>query len=237
MACACTLLRGQTRGVAARLVLIFQGGDDMKTSFSCLSLLCAVCVVLLAPRPGVLAQESGVMVPHRTIVGDLLMLDRDFYIVRGDRGEMQIEVTPQTDIAETFQSGDRIKADVLPNNKALAITRAGPDDVPGVMVHGASPSPGSAPDKANAVDKSVADVTLQGSMLSSSEVKRADGTRIVEGQILMVDGDFYVLRGERGEIRVERGPDTRMTETFKFGDFIKATVTQTDRALVIERLH
>ena len=52
----------------------------------------------------------------------------------------------------------------------------------------------------------------------------------------MVDGDFYVLRGELGEIRVERTPKTKMTEEFKFGDFIKATLKPNDQALTIERL-
>ena len=52
----------------------------------------------------------------------------------------------------------------------------------------------------------------------------------------MVDGDFYVLRGELGEIRVERTPKTKMTEEFKFGDFIKAIVKPNDQALTIERL-
>ncbi len=66
--------------------------------------------------------------------------------------------------------------------------------------------------------------------------KLPSDTRIVKGQILMVDGDFYVLRGEYGEIRVERTDKTKVTEEFKFGDFIKATVKKNDQALEIERL-
>jgi len=66
--------------------------------------------------------------------------------------------------------------------------------------------------------------------------KPPSDTRVVEGQILMVDGDFYVLRGERGEIRVERTEKTKVSEEFKFGDFIKATVKKNDQALTIERL-
>ena len=67
----------------------------------------------------------------KTIVGDLLDVDRDFYIVRGERGEIQIEATHKTEITEEFGYGDRIKALVLMNNKALKIERAGPDDVAG----------------------------------------------------------------------------------------------------------
>ena len=146
---------------------------------------------------------------RKTIVGDLLDVDRDFYIVRGELGEIQIEATHKTEITEEFQYGDRIKALVLMNNKALKIERAGPDDVSGVVEHVASFSPSAA----------------QGA-----------GTKVVEGQVLMVDGDFYVLRGELGEIRVERTPKTKMTEEFKFGDFIKATLKPNDQALTIERL-
>ena len=68
----------------------------------------------------------------RIIVADVLMVDGDFYIVRGERGEIQIEVTPKTTISESFDYGDRIKAEVLPNDKALTIERASPDDPIGI---------------------------------------------------------------------------------------------------------
>jgi exosome complex RNA-binding protein Csl4 len=51
----------------------------------------------------------------------------------------------------------------------------------------------------------------------------------------MVDGDFYVVRGERGEIRIEVTPDTKLSEDFKFGDKIKAKVLKTDEAISVER--
>ena len=158
---------------------------------------------------------------RKTIVGDLLDVDRDLYIVRGERGEIQIEATYKTEITEEFQYGDRIKALVLMNNKALKIERAGPDDVSGVVQHVASSSGADqAPAKA----------------AGEPAGAQGDDTKVVEGQVLMVDGDFYVLRGELGEIRVERTPKTKMTEEFKFGDFIKATLKPNDQALTIERL-
>ena len=82
----------------------------------------------------VAAQETSIPLT-KTIVGDLLEIDRDLYIVRGERGEIQIEATYKTDVTEEFEFGDRIKALVLMNNKALKIERAGPNDVPGVVVH------------------------------------------------------------------------------------------------------
>ena len=169
----------------------------------------------------------------KTIVGDLLEIDRDLYIVRGERGELHVEATHTTEVTEEFTYGDRIKAVVLMNNKALKIERAGPDDVPGVTVHDvvASPDPDQGQDQASSSD---GESTTQD--VAPSTAGQGDEPRVVEGQVLMVDGDFYVLRGELGEIRVERTAETKMTEDFQFGDFIKATVTPNDQALTIERL-
>ena len=170
----------------------------------------------------------------KTIVADLLDVDRDFYIVRGERGEIQIEATHKTEITEEFGYGDRIKALVLMNNKALKIERAGPDDVSGVVEHVASSSSGADQAPANAASKPGGDGGAQAA--DSPAGAQSGDTKVVEGQVLMVDGDFYVLRGELGEIRVERTPKTKMTEEFKFGDFIKAIVKPNDQALTIERL-
>ena len=173
---------------------------------------------------------------RKIIIGDLLMIDRDLYIVRGERGEIQIEATGKTEITEEFTFGDRIKALVLMNNKALKIERAGPNDVSGVTVLQATAPPlkkampqPTQPSKAKDMGKPVEKPKSAPSRLPAN-------TRVVEGQILMIDGDFYVLRGDRGEIRVERTPKTKVTEDFKFGDFIKATVKPNDQAVVIERL-
>ncbi len=172
---------------------------------------------------------------QKIIIGDLLMIDRDLYIVRGEYGEIQIEATYKTDMTEEFEFGDRIKAVVLMNNKALKIERAGPNDVPGVTIlQGAS---GTGPEKAKAESAKESETNGQ----AKKPVKAAangppSDTRVVEGQILMIDGDFYILRGDRGEIRVERTDKTKVSEEFKFGDFIKATVKKNDQALTIERL-
>ena len=98
----------------------------MKGSVAVVKLLGAVCVLLLVQGQSLLAQEGASTQPTKTIVGDLLDVDRDFYIVRGERGEIQIEATYKTEITEEFGYGDRIKALVLMNNKALKIERAGP---------------------------------------------------------------------------------------------------------------
>ena len=75
----------------------------------------------------------------RMIVADLLMVDGDFYVVRSERGEIRIEATPDTKITEKFDFGDRIKAKVFPNDKAMSIVRATPEDQIGV--HPLEPSP------------------------------------------------------------------------------------------------
>jgi len=172
----------------------------------------------------------------KTIVGDLLEIDRDLYIVRGERGEIQIEATYKTEVTEEFEFGDRIKALVLMNNKALKIERAGPNDVLGITTLQAAPAP--VPAKAEAKPSQQSGAKGQATKpAKGAPSKPPSDTRVVEGQILMVDGDFYVLRGDRGEIRVERTEKTKVSEEFKFGDFIKATVKKNDQALTIERLN
>ncbi len=171
----------------------------------------------------------------KTIVGDLLEIDRDLYIVRGERGEIQIEATYKTEVTEEFEFGDRIKALVLMNNRALKIERAGPNDVLGITVLQGAPAPGS--EKAEAKSSEQSGAKGQAAKPVKAAVGRpVSDTRVVEGQILMVDGDFYILRGDLGEIRVERTEKTKVTEEVEFGDFIKATVKKNDQAITIERL-
>ena len=52
------------------------------------------------------------------------MVDGSFYVVRTEQGEVQIEITPSTQLAEKFKFGDRIKAMVTPSDKALSVVRA-----------------------------------------------------------------------------------------------------------------
>lgn len=174
----------------------------------------------------------------RTIVADLLMVDGNFYIVRSDYGEIQIEVTPTTKVSGNIKFGDRIKAVVLMNDKALSIGRAGPEDVPGIVIHKASrPSPpkksgqNSSPSNRKSSQKKAQSKPAGVKPGSSS----ASDTRVVVGDVLMVDGDFYILRGPRGEIQLERTPKTRMSEEFDFGDRIKAIVRKNNTAVSIER--
>jgi exosome complex RNA-binding protein Csl4 len=172
---------------------------------------------------------------QKIIIADLLEIDRDLYIVRGERGEIQIEATYKTEVTEEFEFGDRIKALVLMNNRALKIERAGPNDVLGITIlQGAR---AQVPAKAEAKPSQQSGANGQAAKSANDAPSRPPSdTRVVEGQILMVDGNFYVLRGDRGEIRVERTDKTKMSEEFKFGDFIKATVKKNDQALTIERL-
>jgi exosome complex RNA-binding protein Csl4 len=188
-----------------------------------------------AVAPPVISSTQPKQPDQKIIIGDLLMIDRDLYIIRGDRGEIQIEATLKTEITEKFKFGDRIKAVVLiENNKAVKIERAGANEVSGVTTKLATSTPvpenaQAQPIPQNGGQRQVVQPTNPIPSTPPSE------TRIVKGQILMIDGDFYVLRGEHGEIRVERTYKTKVTEEFKFGDFIKATVKPNDQALVIER--
>ena len=196
----------------------------MNGSVAVVKILSAVCVLLLVQGQAVLAQEGASTQPTKTIVADLLDVDRDFYIVRGERGEIQIEATHKTEITEEFQYGDRIKALVLMNNKALKIERAGPDDVPGVVEHVAATA------KAPATPNEEGDKGAE----AAPPPQQPDRKTIV-GDLLDVDRDFYIVRGERGEIQVEATHKTEITEEFGYGDRIKALVLMNNKALKIER--
>lgn len=179
----------------------------------------------------------------KTIVADLLDVDGDFYVVRGEHGEIRIEATPDTVMSETFTFGDRIKAEVTMTDEAISIERAGPGDQIGVIIHrSASAEPAGENDIPTQPSASLTPAaptpspnTPPAEAGTAPQVIDVPDTRIIEGPILMVDGDFYVLRGERGEIRVEVTPDTEVSEQFQFGDRIKATVLKNDKALKIER--
>ncbi len=196
----------------------------MKGSVAVVKLLGAVCVILLVQGQSLLAQEGTSTQPTKTIVADLLDVDRDFYIVRGERGEIQIEATHKTEITEEFGYGDRIKALVLMNNKALKIERAGPDDKPGVTENMSAPAPAPEPEQA-AKGEAPAPV---------AQPKQPESKTIV-ADLLDVDRDFYIVRGERGEIQIEATHKTEITEEFGYGDRIKAKVLMNNKALKIER--
>lgn len=164
----------------------------------------------------------------RTIIADLLEVDGDFYIVRTEHGNVQIEATHKTKMTEEFEFGDRIKAIVLSNGKALVIERAGPDDIPGVTKNQPVPT-----------TDLIAKVPGQGlqPMKDQEAIRKPvkPELKTVIADVLMVDGDFYVVRGDRGEIRIEVTPKTKITKEFKFGDRIRATVLMNDKALTVEQ--
>ena len=194
--------------------------------------LCAVLTVFGAGS--LLIAEDEVQVVSspktRTIVADLLMVDGDFYIVRGDRGEIQIEVTPDTKLSEEFTFGDRIKAVLLPNDVAQIITRASPDEPVGIATNEPPEPPPPSPTKEISQDSEEAPVTPP--IYKAYEVPKV---RVIIADLLMVDGSFYIIRSEHGEIQIEITPKTQLSEDFKFGDRIKARVTPTDKALSVIR--
>lgn len=166
----------------------------------------------------------------RTIVADVLMLDGDFYIVREDGREIQIEVTPETKLSEEFTYGDRIKAVLLSNDVALFITRANPDELVGSATN--EPSEPPQPSKTKESSQTSQETPVTPPMYKAYEVPKV---RVIIADILMVDESFYIVRGEHGEIQIEITPDTELNENFKFGDRIKARVTPTDKALSVVR--
>jgi len=167
----------------------------------------------------------------RTVVADLLMVDGAFYVIRGERGEIRIEVTPETQLSETFKFGDRIKAILLPNDEALSITRAQPGESVGTSSVAPTSSPVQAVPSSSHSSPSAKTVTP---LPVPSPPKEPD-IRIIIADLLMVDGNLYIIRSDYGEIQIEVTPQTVLSESFKFGDRIKARVTAEDRALSIVR--
>ncbi|MDR4461267.1 MAG: hypothetical protein MRJ67_12270 [Nitrospirales bacterium] len=169
----------------------------------------------------------------RIITADILMVDGNFYIIRSDYGEIQIEVTPQTQLSESFKFGDRIKARVTPQDQALSIVRASPDDSPGIRLEeGPSAVTPTAPPVVIAPETEP--IPPKNDPVKTAP-KAPPKIRTIVAEILMIDGNFYVVRGDRGEIRIEVTPETTLSESFKFGDRIKAKILPNDTALSIER--
>ncbi|MDH5585598.1 MAG: hypothetical protein OEZ57_07660 [Nitrospirota bacterium] len=178
-----------------------------------------------------------VQVPKvRLIIADLLMVDGSFYIVRTEYGEIQIEITPNTELSENFQFGDKIKARITSADKALSVVRAGKDEPAGIQDEDApSVAATPAPPVPSAPSSNSTIVAEQKS--PAVPIETPPSTRIIVADVLMVDGDFYIVRGDRGEIRIEVTPKTALSESFNFGDRIKAEVLPNDKALSIERAH
>ena len=167
----------------------------------------------------------------RTVVADLLEVEGDFHIVRGERGEIRIEVTPDTQVSEEFTFGDRIKAILLPNDVAQSITRAAPNEPIGITTNEPSEPPPT-PTSTETSQTSEEDLDTTSPLYKAYQVPKV---RIIIADILMVDGSFYIIRNEYGEIQIEVTSETELSEDFKFGDKIKARVTPTDKALSVVR--
>ena len=190
-----------------------------------------ITLILVINSHSSFSQESSGGEPGaRTIIADILMVDGDFYIVRGNRGEIQIEVTPDTKLTEQFKFGDRIKAVVRPNDTAISVERAREGEEIGVFVQ--KPQAPAKPEKKPDKKAAGSDSTQKSAKAKAPEMPK---TRIVVADILMVDGDFYIVRTEYGEIQIEVTADTKLEEEFKFGDRIKARILPNDRALSIQR--
>lgn len=183
--------------------------------------------------PASVTPPSNKVSKVRIIIANILMVDGSFYIVRSEYGEIQIEITSETELSEDFKFGDKIKARVTSTDKALSVVRAGKDEPTGIQDETAPPAPSI----------SISPVPIPPTKISPTPeqktpeppVESTHSIRMIVADILMVDGDFYIVRGERGEIRIEVTPKTTVSESFDYGDRIKAEVLPNDKALTIER--
>ena len=168
----------------------------------------------------------------RVIIAEILMVDGSFYIIRSEHGEIQIEITPETELSEDFKFGDKIKARVTPSDKALSVVRAGKDEPTGIQDEAPPPAPSTPLSPATPPTKSLATSEQK---TPEPLVESTPSIRTIVADVLMVEGDFYIVRGERGEIRIEVTPKTSVSESFDYGDRIKAEVLPNDKAITIKR--
>ena len=62
----------------------------------------------------------------------------------------------------------------------------------------------------------------------------APGTQTVKGDLLKIEGDFYVVKDTAGkEVRLHVDKTTKLEGAFKAGDKIEAQATEKDHALSI----
>ena len=169
----------------------------------------------------------------RVVIADLLMVDGSFYIVRTEFGEIQIEITPDTKVSEDFKFGDKIKARITPNDKALSVVRAGEDDPVGIHQEASSDSSNSALSAPPPVSSQ--DEVSEENASKELPAPEPPKNRTIVADVLMIDGDFIIVRGERGEIQIEVTPTTSISEKFDYGDRIKAVVLPNDKAITVER--
>ncbi len=167
----------------------------------------------------------------RTVVAEVLEVEGEFHIVRGERGEIRIEVTADTQVSEEFMYGDRIKAVLLPNDVALSITRAAPDEAIGMKTNEPSEPP-SSPTSQESKQSPEEDEKITSPLYDAYQVPKV---RVIVANILMIDGSFFIIRSEQGEIQIEITPETTLSEDFKFDDKIKARITPANKALTVTR--
>ena len=167
----------------------------------------------------------------RTVVAEVLEVEGDFHIVRGKRGEIRIEVTPDSQVSEEFIYGDRIKAVLLPNDVALTITRAAPDEAIGVKTNEPSEPPPTLTSE-ESPQASKEDEKITSPLYDAYQVPKV---RVIVANILMIDGSFFIIRTEQGEIQIEITPETTLSEDFKFDDKIRARITPANKALTVTR--
>ncbi len=88
-------------------------------------------------------------------------------------------------------------------------------------------------------DKIEAQVTEKGDALSITKPLVADaqipGPQTVKGDVLKMDGEFYIVKDMAGkEIRLHVDKTTELEGSFKAGDQIEARATEKDHALSIK---
>jgi hypothetical protein len=93
----------------------------------CGFVLCAAVLFLLVVSPG----STGAATAARTVTGEILKIDGEFYVIRERTGqEVRVHVDDKTDRLDhaVLQVGDPVRAYVTPEGHATSIKNLGPAD-------------------------------------------------------------------------------------------------------------
>ena len=74
-------------------------------------------------------------------------------------------------------------------------------------------------------------------MLYAADMTESPTPKMVNGDLLKIDGEFYVVKDLREagkEVRLHVDKTTKLEGTFKAGDKVEAKATETDHALMIK---
>jgi uncharacterized protein YxjI len=148
------------------------------------------------------------------------------YLIRDVSGqERLVHLGPDTKIQGRLEIGDRITAQIRPDGRAISITALSAD------TGGASPGSMAPP-------SAVLDLQRQQDLQrSSAEFRSAVVERALRGDLLRMEGEYFIIRDQKGaEVRLQVDKDTKMEDAVQVGDKIEVDVSAGNHAQSVRKL-